>query len=190
MSSQILLEEITSTLRPVIEKPKLFTSGPKEKDKIEGLIVTEQVRLASLRRQQELVAKLADELPGRISQIAQEAGELERQNAALRREEEARMKIISSLRVKNQNLEIEFKRVANALRLKRESESVAIFQKEKIYETISRIVDVRKSLAGRFTKPVPTKGDDVSYLSLRIEQNDALLKEIDARLADIVDAHF
>jgi hypothetical protein len=100
------------------------------------------------------------------------------------------MKNISSLRVKNQNLEIEFKRVANALRLKRESESVAIFQKEKIYETISRIVDVRKSLAGRFTKPVPTKGDDVSYLSLRIEQNDALLKEIDARLADIVDAHF
>ena len=190
MSSEVLLEEIIATVKPVVEK-KNFLSSSKSKDKIEGLLVTEQVRLASLRRQQELVSKLASELPARIAQMETEAGQLARESEELKRAETERAKRISDLKLARDRLEIEFKRIAAQLKQKRENEAVAVFQKEKIYETISRVVEVRKSLAGRFVKAVGSKqDDDARYLSLRIEQNDALLKEIDERLSEIVDAHF
>lgn len=191
MSSETLLEEIKSTLVPVqsgyMTKHKSATG-----EKLNSLIVAEQVRISSLKRQNELVNKLAKELPARVSAVDKEVSQAIGHREELEKLEKSRNSEIQKITARKQVLEKQFKEVNAALRARREDEAAALFQKDQVWELITRVVDLRKQVTRYCLKSPSEKASasDMAYLSMRIDENDALLKEIESRLSDIVESKF
>lgn len=191
MSSETLLEEIKSTLAPV--QPGYLTKHTAAtEEKLNSLIVAEQVRISSLKRQNELVNKLAKELPARVSGVDKEIQQAIVNREELEKLEKSRNSDIQKITARKLVLEKQFKEVTAALRAKRQDEAAALFQKDQVWELITRVVDLRKQVTRYCLKSPSEKASatDMAYLSMRIDKNDALLKEIESRLSDIEETQF
>lgn len=183
MSSDILLEEVNATVRDISNQflsSKLSASSTV--DDLNSLLVKEQVRLASLRRQQDLAAKLAKDLPDRITKIEVEAAELEKLNKALIAEENQRQIKLKQLVSRQEELGKLVEIVSDQINKSRESEALSFFQKNNLWFLISRVVELRKALvvgteAGSSSSI--KEEADFEYLSSRIEQNDRLIRQIE-----------
>ena len=193
--SEALLDEISSNLKPILASKNFLTKDLSTSEKVNLLIVGEQVRINALKRQHELVKKLNDEIPARVDKIKRQTADLEKSGSELARQEEARRAQIAQLRARRESLQRQFVEVSNQLSEKSEIEIISNFQKNQIFELISKLVDLRTGLARHMIKPLSGAASsgrpgDGEYLSLRIEENEKLLKQIQATLNEAVERRF
>jgi hypothetical protein len=186
MSSDILLQELEKTLEGV--EPGYLTKkvpSVSSADEVNSLLVKEQVRLSSLRRQQDLALKLAADLPARIAKIEAEAKSVEESSKALLAEEKAREQKLRDARKKREEIESEMRGISRKLQEKRVSDSISNLQKDQLWSLISRVVDVRKSLVSaldHYNQRSLKDESDFEYLRARIERNEELIQEIESKL--------
>ena len=186
MSSDILLQELEKTLEGV--EPGYLTKkvpSVSSADDLNSLLLKEQVRLASLRRQQDLAVKLAADLPDRIAKIEAEAKSVEEASTQLLAEEKTRQRKLEEMRTKREKIEVEMRDISRKLKEKRVSDSISNLQKDQLWSLISRVVDVRKSLVSaldQFNQRSLKDESDFEYLRARIERNEELIQEIESKL--------
>ena len=186
MSSDILLEELSQTIKDV--KPKYLTEKLSSitSDELNALLVKEQVRLASLGRQQELALKLASELPGRLAKLETEAKTVEQLAKSLQADEMSRLSRIAELKTKQSELAKQLTSISQSLTEKRELDAISNFQKHELWTLISQVVDLRRGLVSTTSHMRSMKEEaDFEYLASRIESNDRLIKDIEYRLSCI-----
>ena len=188
MSSDILLEEVNATVKDLVGGKKFMTaklSGEKTtKDELQALIVKEKVRLASLRRQQDLAIKLANELPERIEKIEKTSTELRDSVSSLSRQEEAQKAAVAKIKAKQAELEQTVAKIAKLITESREEDAIRKFQKDNLWYLIGRVVEARKAMAAGSRPPTASWKEeaDFDHLSARIEHNDKLIREIESLL--------
>jgi len=190
--SDVLLEEIRDNVENFIKDPKFLTNKLKAddaKDKINSIIVAEQIKLGSLRRQHELVNKMHLELPGRISQVESDIISLEKNRLELESTLQDHQSRVQDIFGKILELKLQFEDVLARLEAKREDQALSIFQREHVWELITKIVDLRKFSTPFLVKSVDSvlgsatkEKNDFEYLSLRIDQNDAMLRTAEEQL--------
>jgi hypothetical protein len=188
MSSDTLLEEVNETVKDI--KKKFLSSKLSESssvDDLNSLLVKEQVRLGSLRRQQELAMKLASDLPDRIEKIEEESKELEKLNRDLLEQEILRKKRIEEIKNRQNELIENVEKILKLIQQSREYESISLFKKNNLWFLISRVVDLRKSLLTNHSSSMKSLKDEADYdlLSHKIEHNDRLIREIENKLSNL-----
>jgi hypothetical protein len=179
MSSDLLLEQVENTVKESFLDSKNIGSL----EEVHRMIAKEQVRLASLRRQQELAIKLASELPDRISRAESKIAELERSGRELITQDKARRSEIEKLKNRQTQLLQQVEDICKQIVDNREATALKNFQKDNLWFLISQVVDLRKNLVNAKQSPklAPSTGD-FEYLSSLIERNDKLIREIESLL--------
>jgi hypothetical protein len=175
MSSDTLLEEIRATLGPV--KPGYLKNSNKED--LNSIIVAEQVRISSLRRHNELVNKLASELPNRVRELEAETDTIRGEQSELENMEKVRARKIEELILKSKSLETQFNETSKHLKEKLTEEAFSIFQKDELMVLLDRIIELRRQVNAPLLK---AGGRDAAVLAARIDFNGDMLREISDRL--------
>jgi hypothetical protein len=194
MSSDILLEEIRENVKNFVKDPKFLTNQLKDaQDKINSIVIAEQVKLGSLRRQHELVNKLHAELPNRISEIEKECSRVLKDKKELESVFQRHSQDVDKISQKNVELKQQFDEVLKNLHIKRVDEALSIIQREQVWELITKVLDLRKYTLPLLLKSADTvlasaekERSDFEYLSMRIDQNDALIKITEEKLNSIL----
>lgn len=192
MSSELLLEEIRENAKGFTGKflTKQLESTSDVNEKINSIILAEHVKLNSLRRQHELVEKLKSELPARVSEIEKQIRELDSDRKALEEQIASQVKKVEKLETSKTELTKQFDDIVARLHAKKSDEALSIIQREYVWELITKIVELRKSLGPYFGgsgEDTAKEKRDIDYLSMRLEQNEALLKSAENRLQELVD---
>jgi len=196
MSSELLLEEIRENAKGFTGK---FLTNQLEStkdigDKINSIVLAEHVKLNSLRRQHELVNKLKSEMPDRISEIEKQIKSVESGKKDLEDKLKNQMNEVTKLEANKDKLSKQFDEVIARLTVKKADEALSIIQREYVWELITKIVELRKGLGPYLgSSGEGGSGDteknarDIEYLTMRIEQNDALLKSAERRLEELIE---
>ena len=181
MSSDILLQEVAETVKGLTVP---LSTQATTKDELQALLVKQQVRMGSLRRQQELAVKLCDELPDRISEITEKSKELGREVSELQHSEQRQKQDIEKMKLKQIDLEKKVSEIMDLITSSREEETVKKFQINNAWHLINRVTDMRRamSLAQRMADPGPRSEGDFDYLSARIEHNEKVIREIESHI--------
>ena len=186
MSSDILLQELTLTVQEVTPHYLTDKLSSLTSDGLNALLVKEQVRLASLGRQQELALKLASEMPGRMDKLETDAKSLAQLSKSLETEEVSRLIRIANLKTKQSELTSQIASISQSLTEKRELDAISNFQKNELWTLIGQVVEVRRGLLTTTSQMRSMKEEaDFEYLASRIEANDRLIKDIEYRLSSI-----
>jgi hypothetical protein len=173
MSSEVLLTEIEDNLKNIknfSELSKLDENGLKK------VIIEETVKLSSLKRQSELIAKLNSDFPGRISEIGNKLDNLNINSNNLKNEEIERERRIEGVRARERELEKQFETVLNLIDNFKINEKLNEIQKFKIYEIISKIYEINKNRKIEFKSE--KEENDFNFLSFQISQNDDKIRKI------------
>lgn len=181
MSSDILLEEVTETVKSLQSSP-FGTDAVKSKDELQSLIVKQQVRLAALRRQQELAIKLRNELPERIEKIEKKSSEIQESIVQLARQEESQKAAIANIKARQAELGKQVMDIANLIAQSREQTALEKFHKDNCWYLIGRVVEMRKDIAASSRPGTESREGDFDYLTSRIEHNEKLIREIESLL--------
>ena len=177
--SDVLLEEIKATLGPV----KTGYLKNSKKEDLNSVLVAEQVRISSLRRHNELVNKMALELPNRVHDLEKEIEKIKQDQKELLEMETVRARKIEELIINSKKLEEKYLVATKELNEKRLDESFSIFQKDEVMSLLERIIELRRQVNIPLIK---SAGKDASVLSARIDHNGELLREISDRINQII----
>ena len=196
MSSDLLLEEIQENAKGFTGKflTKQLESTKDVKEKINSIVLAEHVKLNSLRRQHELVNKLKAEMPARIAEIEKQIKNLESDKKLVEEKLISQMNEVEKLEANKDKLTKQFEDVISRLHAKKADEAFSIIQREYVWELITKIVELRKGLGPYVGMSEGGSGNteknqrDIEYLTLRIEQNDSLLKSAERQLEELIES--
>lgn len=173
--SEALLEAVDSCLPPQ-------SGGFLKKSSVDdttSAVVAEQVKLGSLLRHHELLIKLHAELPARRIAVEKELEAIRRAGSDLAAHQKSRLDRIQQLENRQCEIDTQFASLMAALSDRREIEALSIFQKEKVWELITRVLALRKAV------PAPVSRDS-QILANRLGQNEHALRRIDVRLEALI----
>lgn len=188
MSSEILLKEINETIHHVKSVWSTLKTLPREQ--LESTLISEQVKLNSLKRQQELLVKLNSEFPGRVDTITRDTEELRKVQDELKRARTKQNEEIEKLTLQKQALKSQIDVVIKQLQDEQQLEQLSSFQRETLWELISEVGDLRKRVADHRLTQAPMSSQELSdyeFLSSKIQQNDHLIKDAEEKLSHILD---
>jgi chromosome segregation ATPase len=191
MSSEILLKEINETIDHV--KSVWSTLKTLPRDQLESTLISEQVKLNSLKRQQELLVKLNSEFPGRVDTITRDTEELRKVQDELKRARTKQNEEIEKLTLQKQALKSQIDVVITQLHDEQQLEQLSLFQRETLWELISEVGDLRKRIADHRLTQAPMSSQELSdyeFLSSKIQQNDQLIKDAEQKLTHIIDRNW
>jgi chromosome segregation ATPase len=191
MSSEILLKEINETIDHVKSVWSTLKTLPKEQ--LESTLISEQVKLNSLKRQQELLVKLNSEFPGRVDTITRDTEELRKVQDELKRARTKQNEEIEKLTLQKQALKSQIDVVIKQLQDEQQLEQLSLFQRETLWELISEVGDLRKRVADHRLTQAPMSSQELSdyeFLSSKIQQNDQLIKDAEQKLTHILDRNW
>lgn len=166
--SEALLDEVSIALKP----PAFKVAAHKTEESLNAHVLAEQVKIGSLIRCMELLARLSGELPQRISDLSQQIDIVVKESDVLVKQEKERRRKIDEI-VENQ--EIIFQKFTELLRLiqiRREHEALSRFENESEWELLKRVRDVQRSLVRR--------DGDAEILAMKMDQNDEILSQIES----------
>jgi hypothetical protein len=195
MSSDILLEEIRENAKGFVGSfltKQLESSSEKTTEKINSIILAEHVKLNSLKRQHELVNKLKAEMTGRIADAQRRLEDLVAGKKAIEKTIKGQIAKVDELEKNKNNLKIKFDDILARLHAKKSDEALSAIQREYVWELITRIVEIRKGLSPYFggvsggSANAEKEKRDIDYLSMRLDQNETLIKSAERQLADIL----
>ena len=195
MSSDILLEEIRENVKGLEGKfltKQLDASTVDMNEKINSIILAEHVKITSLKRQHELVNKLRSELPGRIAEVQKQIKSVDKGRKEIEDKLLSLKQEIDKVDENKEKLTAQFDDVIGKLRAKKADEAISSIQREYVWELITKLVELRKSLSpylGGTKESTSLSAEkerrDIEYLSMRLEQNESLLKSAERSLEEL-----
>ena len=182
MSSDILYEEVICNLNK--GDPKFLTCLSKKKDvtmdELNLAIISEKVKMDSLIRQHELLVKLNLEIPTRFEKLEIMISKLVQDEKELKSKQIEQEDAIERIRNQGEKMKLQLDDICRQICENREIESLSLFQREKVWELITRVVDLRKRVLSQKLLMISSEKDrkDYEYISKKIEENEICICKI------------
>jgi hypothetical protein len=166
--SDALLDEVSIALKP----PSFTVAAHKSGESLNAHVLAEQVKIGSLIRCMELLARLSGDLPQRIGEVNKRIDQVSKDSDLLVEQEKERRKKIVEI-VENQKIIFQkFNELLRLIQIRREHEALSRFEKETEWELLKRVKDAQRLLVRR-------DGDN-EILSMKMDKNDDILSQIES----------
>jgi len=168
-------EELLEQVKIALKAPE-FVSAIKSvsEEKLNAVVLAEQVKIGSLIRCADLLGKLRTEMQERIEEHTRLSDKLKKDAQILVARQEERRAEMEALKNGQKNLLEKSRQLIGLVRLRAEDKALSNFIAQSELPTLKRVSLLQRSLI--------FPGGDSEFIALRIDQNERLLAQIQDHL--------